>query len=92
MSTWVRARSSEKACSFFGEAQGSWFTVGYKMSVTVEKRFRRHVLIECILDPRESVRYNQVAANFNHGRGEKLALRLPELMRKLGVPLVERKF
>jgi hypothetical protein len=87
VSTWVRARSSEKAYSFFGDAQGSWFTVGYKISVTVEKRFRRHVLIECIFDPREAVRYNQVAAKLNHGRGEKLPLWLPELMRKLGVPL-----
>ena len=32
---------NEKAVAFFGNAQGPWYTVGYKMSVVVEKRFGR---------------------------------------------------
>ena len=31
--------ANEKASTFFGDAQGAWYTVGYKMSVIVEKRF-----------------------------------------------------
>ena len=40
----------EKAYTFFG-VQGPWYTVGYKMSVVVEKRYGRKRLIECMLDP-----------------------------------------
>lgn len=81
----------EKAFSFFS-VQGPWYTVGYKMSVIVEKRFGRKVLIECMLDPRELLaRYNQAAEDLNRGSGEKLALWSPELMRKIGVRLAESK-
>jgi len=46
-----------------------------------------------MLDPRELlIRYHQAADELNRGRGEKLALWSPELMRKIGVPLAERKF
>jgi hypothetical protein len=55
----------EKAGSFFG-IQGSWYTVGYKMSVMVEKRFGRPVLIGTMLDPRcLLVLYNRSAAEQN---------------------------
>lgn len=75
---------NEKAFTFFG-AQGPWYTVGYKMSVLVEKRFGRNVLIECMLDQRELlVRYNQVAQEINQRGPEKLALWSPELIRKIG--------
>ena len=36
----------EKAYSFFG-VQGPWYTVGYKMSVVIEKRYGRKRLIDC---------------------------------------------
>jgi hypothetical protein len=39
----------EKAFSFFG-AQGPWYTVGYKMAVTIEKHDGRARLIECMTD------------------------------------------
>ena len=82
----------EKAYSFFGDAQGAWYTVGYKMSVIVEKRFGRKVLIECMLDPRQLLaRYNQAAEERNRGSGEELALWSPELMRMIGVRLAESK-
>ncbi len=74
----------EEASAFFGDAQGAWYTVGYKMSIIVEKRFGRKVLIDCMLDPRELlVRYNQAAEERNRG-GEKLALWSPELLQKIG--------
>jgi hypothetical protein len=56
----------EKAGSFFGDAQGPWYTVGYKMSVMVEKRFGRPALIGTMLDPRcLLVLYNRAAAEQN---------------------------
>jgi hypothetical protein len=75
----------EKAFSFFGDAQGAWYTVGYKMAVIVEKRFGRKMLIDCMLDPRELLaRYNQAAEERNRDGGEKLALWSPELLQKIG--------
>jgi hypothetical protein len=56
----------EKGGSFFGDAQGPWYTVGYKMSVMVEKRFNRQALIGTMLDPRcLLVLYNRAAAEQN---------------------------
>ena len=55
----------EKAGSFFG-VQGPWYTVGYKMSVMVEKRFGRPALIGTMLDPRCLLMlYNRAAAEQN---------------------------
>ena len=82
----------EKAFSFFGDAQGAWYTVGYKMSIIVEKRFGRKVLIECMLDPRELlVRYNQAAEELNRKGGEQLAVWSPELLQAIGVQGASRK-
>jgi putative zinc-dependent peptidase DUF5700 len=75
---------NEKASSFFGDAQGAWYTVGYKMAVIVEKRYGRQVLIDCMLDPRELLaRYNKTAKENNDRGHEKLALWSPELMQKM---------
>ncbi len=55
----------EKGNSFFG-IQGPWYTVGYKMSVMVEKRFGRKALIGTMLDPRCLLAlYNQAASEQN---------------------------
>jgi Putative zinc dependent peptidase (DUF5700) len=84
--------ASAKASTFFGDAQGPWYTVGYKMSVIVEKRFGRKILIECMLDPRELLaRYNRAAEELNQGGGATLALWSPELMQKIGVRWVKSK-
>jgi hypothetical protein len=51
----------EKGFSFFG-VQGPWYTVGWKMSVLVEKTHGRAVLIACMLDPRRLLAtYNSAA-------------------------------
>jgi len=55
----------EKGGSFFG-IQGPWYTVGYKMSVMVEKRFGRQALIDTMLDPRCLLMlYNRAVAEQN---------------------------
>jgi hypothetical protein len=77
----------ERAYTFFG-VQGPWYTVGYKMAVTVEKRYGRKRLIECMLDPRELLAsYNQAATEINANGKEKLALWSPELMQKIATRL-----
>jgi hypothetical protein len=74
----------EKASSFFG-TQGPWYTVGYKMSVMVEKRFGRAVLIDTMLDPRRLlVLYNQAAAEQNAAGKEPLPLWSAELLKQVG--------
>ena len=63
-----------KRSSFFG-AQGPWYTIGYKMAVTVEKRFGRPALIETMLDPRcLLVLYNHAASEQNAAGKEQLPL------------------
>lgn len=55
----------EKGGSFYG-LQGPWYTVGYNMSVMVEKRFGRQALISTMLDPRcLLVLYNRATAEQN---------------------------
>jgi hypothetical protein len=87
-----KEKIDQKAYTFFGDAQGPWYTVGYKMAVIVEKRFGRKVLIECMLDPRDLLaRYNQSAKEMNERGQSKTALWSPELMNKLGMGLAEEK-
>jgi hypothetical protein len=70
--------------SFFG-VQGPWYTVGWKMSVVIEKRYGRAKLIECMTDPRELLAaYNQAAAEHNRTSPDQLALWPPELMKAMG--------
>lgn len=79
-----KEKIDEKAYSFFGDAQGAWYTVGYKMAITVEKQFGRKTVIDCMLDPRQLLlRYNQ-AARASPGL-VKPALWSPELLRKIGI-------
>jgi len=60
--------------AFFG-VQGPWYTVGWKMSVTIEKTYGRRKLIECICDQRKLLpTYNKAAAKYNRRAREPLAL------------------
>jgi hypothetical protein len=53
------------AASFFG-VQGQWYTVGWKMSVLIEKTYGRAKLLECICDQRKLLpTYNEAAAEHN---------------------------
>jgi hypothetical protein len=79
--------ANEKAMSFFGDIQGPWYTVGYKMAVMVEKRFGRPALIQCMLDRRLLlVRYNQAAEDLNKRSSEKLPLWSTELLDLVHAP------
>ena len=65
---------TDKAYSFFG-IQGPWYTVGWKMAVTIEREFGRPKLIECIRDERLLLEtYNNAAAKANVGNSERLAV------------------
>lgn len=79
------AEENEAGFAFFGE-QGPWYTVGYKMSALVEKRFGRAKLIGCMLDNRKLLAlYNQAAVEQNASGNEQLALWSPQLLKRIGV-------
>ncbi len=74
-----------KSSSFFGSAQGPWYTVGYKMAVVVEKRYGRPKLIETMTDLRCLLAlYNQAAAEQNVARKEQLPLWSASLLADVG--------
>jgi len=69
--------------SFFG-VQGPWYTVGWKMSVTIEKTYGRRKLIECICDQRKVLpTYNQAAAKYNRRAHHPLTLWSEQLIKKI---------
>ncbi len=64
----------KKAFEFFG-IQGPWYTVGWKMAVTIEQTFGRAKLLECICDQRKLLAtYNQAAVRHNRRSAAKLGL------------------
>lgn len=69
--------------SFFG-VQGAWYTLGWKMSVVIEKTYGRQKLIECICDQRQLLPvYNEAAARHNRRAREPLALWSESLLKRL---------
>jgi hypothetical protein len=71
------------AFSFFG-IQGPWYTVGWKMSVVIEKTLGRARLIECFCDPRKLLAtYNEAAAEYNRSAAKPLALWSKSLVAQL---------
>ena len=82
--------ANQKAMAFFGDIQGPWYTVGYKMAIIVEKRFGRPALIQCMLDRRLLlVRYNQAAEELNKNTNEKLPLWSTQLLDLVRAPMPE---
>lgn len=74
---------SEKGYTFLG-IQGPWYTVGYRMAVSIERQFGRAVLVECMGDPRKLMStYNRAALELNKKGGEPLALWSQELVEAL---------
>jgi hypothetical protein len=60
--------------SFFG-TQGPWYTVGWKMSVLIEKTYGRAKLIESFCDQRKLFStYNQAAEKHNRNSRQPLAV------------------
>jgi hypothetical protein len=74
----------ETASSFYG-IQGPWYTIGWKMAVTIEKEFGRRKMIESFCDQRKLLStYNQAAARYNRRARQPLPLWSDELVKKLG--------
>ncbi len=74
------------AASFFG-VQGPWYTVGWKMSVVIEKTLGRAKLLECICDQRKLLpTYNRAVASYNQKSGEHLATWSPTLLEAIQSP------
>jgi hypothetical protein len=72
------------ARSFYG-LQGPWYTVGWKMAVTIEKAYGRAKLVECMCDPRKLLAtYNRAAARHNRSTREQLALWSQSLVKATG--------
>jgi len=64
----------ETAASFFG-GQGAWYTVGWRMSVVIEKTYGRAKLIECICDQRKLLpTYNKAAVKNNRKTRQQLTV------------------
>jgi putative zinc-dependent peptidase DUF5700 len=55
-------KADEKAFTFFGY-QGPWYTVGYRMDVTIEHAFGRDRLIEAMCDGSVLEAYNEAISN-----------------------------
>jgi Putative zinc dependent peptidase (DUF5700) len=70
----TREQMQQTAFSFFG-VQGPWYTVGWRMSVLIEKTFGRAKLIDCICDQRKLLlTYNKAAAKHNRSSRQPLVL------------------
>ena len=70
----------KKAYSYFG-VQGPWYTVGYRMAVTIERQFGRAVLVGCMTNLRKLLpTYNLAASELNRKGGSPLGLWSQELL------------
>jgi len=76
--------ANQKAYTFFGDIQGPWYTVGYRMAVLVETRYGRATLIECMLDRRLLLaHYNQAAEELNASGKDHLPLWSTEVLKEV---------
>jgi hypothetical protein len=78
-----REEMQKTGFSFFG-VQGAWYTVGWKMAMTIEKMYGRAKLIECICDQRKLLStYNEAAAKYTRQTREPLALWSESLIKSI---------
>jgi len=74
----------QKISSEFFGVQGPWYTVGWKMSVVIEKTYGRRKLIECICDQRKLLpTYNKAAAKHHRRAQEALAVWSEQLIKNI---------
>jgi putative zinc-dependent peptidase DUF5700 len=79
----TEADADTRGMSFFG-IQGPWYTVGYTISVTVERAFGRAALVDHICNRVELLEaYNRAAAEQNRLRGTDLPTWPAPLLEKL---------
>ncbi len=75
---------NKKGFSFYGETQGPWYTVGWKMAVTVEQTWGRDRLLADICDPRKLLASYNEAARKRAAKGEMPVLWSRDLLRAVG--------
>ncbi len=76
-----RDSAQARAATFFGEHQGPWYTVGYRMAVLVEGHYGRPALIRTMTDFRCLLAlYNRAAVLENRTHAEQLPLWSQELL------------
>jgi hypothetical protein len=75
---------AHEGSTFFGY-RGPWYTVGYRMAVTIERELGRPALVATLADPREFVAcYNKAAVNENAKNGGHLPLFSAEILKAVG--------
>lgn len=72
---------NKRGFTFFGETQGPWYTMGWKMTVTVEQTWGRDRLIADACDPRKLLASYNEAARRRVKDGEVPVLWSEELLR-----------
>jgi hypothetical protein len=78
--------ANKQAFTYYGE-QGPWYTVGWKMAVTIEKAFGRQRFITAMCDRSTLLAtYNEAATKQAQAGGEKLPLWSKELVSALQSP------
>lgn len=75
---------NKKGFSFYGEAQGPWYTVGWKMAALVEETWGRERLIADACDPRRLLASYNEAARKRAKEGEAPVLWSPALLEAVG--------
>ena len=71
---------------FFGY-RGPWYTVGYRMAVTIERELGRPALVATLGDPRDFVaRYNEAAVRENAKNGGHLPFFSAEILKAVSTP------
>lgn len=78
---------SKAAGEFYG-VQGPWYTVGWKVAQTIERKYGRAEVVHCMMDPyRLFSKYNAAAADYNKTHPTaKLAVWSPELVKAFKAP------
>ena len=76
-----KEEQQKTAFSFFG-VQGPWYTVGWKMAVTIEQTYGRARLIECMCDPRMLLpTFNQAVSRQSRTLAAPLSVWQPAIIR-----------
>lgn len=75
---------NKRGFSFYGETQGPWYTVGWKMAATVEETWGRERFITDACDPRKLLTSYNEAARKRAGKGETTVLWSGELLWSVG--------
>lgn len=76
---------NQRAFSFYGETQGPWYTVGWKMAATVEETWGRERLIADACDPRKLLASWNEAARRRTKEGEATVLWSGDLLRAVEI-------